>query len=117
MNISAKIKKIRELKGYSQEYVASELGISQAAYSKIEKNDKNLSIERIKTISLVLEIDPLELINFNVQNIFNNCKNDNFGNKGNYYAFSENERDLYEKTIERLEKEVAFLKKTIEGLL
>ena len=61
----------------------------------------------------------MELINFNDQNIFNNCKDGYFGNNinnGNYYAYSENERELYEKSIERLEKEVEFLKKTIEGM-
>ena len=32
------IKRIRKQKGYSHEYVAHELDISQVAYSKLEKN-------------------------------------------------------------------------------
>ena len=79
MNISTKIRKVRELKGFSQEYLSQNLGISQAAYSKIEKNENNLTIDRIKKIASILEIDPMELINFNEQNIFNNCQNGNLG--------------------------------------
>ena len=113
MNISTKIRKIRELKGYSQEYIATELGISQSAYCQIEKDHKNIIIERIQKVSNILETDPIELINFNEHAIFNNCKKGNGVNNGNYYAYSENERMLYEKSIERLEKEVDFLKRTI----
>ena len=115
MNISSKIRKIRELKGFSQDYLAQSMGISQAAYSKIENNNENLTIDKIKKIAVILEIDPMELINFNEQNIFNNCRNNgNFGNDGNFYAYSESERKLYENTIERLEKEVDFLRGFVE---
>ena len=89
--------------------------MSQSAYSQIERDDKNMTIERIQTIAHILDIDPMELVNFNDQNVFNNCKVGNGINNGKYYAYSENERELYEKSIERLEKEVEFLKKTIEG--
>jgi len=95
--------------------ISKKLGISQPAYSQIEKDDKNITIERIQTIAHILEIDPLELINFNEQTIFNNCKIGNGVNNGNYYAYSENERMLYEKSIERLEKEVDFLKVIIDN--
>ncbi len=35
-NIAGNIRRIREGKGYTQEYLAMKLGISQNAYSKIE---------------------------------------------------------------------------------
>lgn len=108
-------RKVRELKNYSQEYIAEKLNISQPAYCKIEKSDNSLTFSKIEKIALILEIDPMELINFNEQAIFNNCKIGNGVNNGNYYAYSENERMLYEKSIERLEREVDFLKETIEG--
>lgn len=37
--IGNKIKNIRELKNFTQEYMAEKLDISQAAYSKLEKGD------------------------------------------------------------------------------
>ncbi|WP_246848952.1 helix-turn-helix domain-containing protein [Aquimarina sp. U1-2] len=41
-NILEHIKTIRKQKGYSHEYIAQELDISQAAYSKLEKKKANL---------------------------------------------------------------------------
>jgi len=60
--LGEKIRKIRNLKGYSQEYVADRLKISQSAYSAIETNKTELDIGRMKQIAEILEIDFLELI-------------------------------------------------------
>ena len=37
LNVSSNIKKIREIKGFSQDYVATKLDITQNSYSKIER--------------------------------------------------------------------------------
>lgn len=42
-----KIRKIRTLKGYSQEYISDKLKISQSAYSDIETNKSKLDIIRL----------------------------------------------------------------------
>lgn len=42
------IRKIREMKKLSQEEVARQMGISQNAYSKIESNQTQLTINHIK---------------------------------------------------------------------
>jgi len=63
MNIGLKIKKIREFKGYSQEFMASRLNVSQAAYSKIESR-KLVHMLRVMSIADILEITPLQLLNF-----------------------------------------------------
>ena len=72
MELSTKIRKIRELKGISQENVAVQLGISQAAYSRMEKDDKSLTFDKLKDIAYILEIDPLKILQFDEQMIFNN---------------------------------------------
>ena len=51
------IKKRREELGYSQEYMASVLEISQSAYSKIEAGKSELSLSHIITICRTLETD------------------------------------------------------------
>ena len=38
-----KIKRIRKIRGFSQTYMAQNLGISQRAYSKIELNETQLN--------------------------------------------------------------------------
>jgi transcriptional regulator with XRE-family HTH domain len=47
------IKQIRERKGLKQETVAREMGISQAAFSKIENNITELTVRHCKILSRV----------------------------------------------------------------
>ncbi len=110
MQVATKIRKVRELKGFSQQYMAEQLGITQAAYSKIESNENNINFEKLKTIADILEINPLELLNFSDQQFFNNCTNGNFGNNGNYYAYSKKEQELYESKIKHQQEEIKFLR-------
>lgn len=50
------IKHYRELKNYSQKYVAAKMGISQNSYSKIENNITQLTVHHIKDLSKILDI-------------------------------------------------------------
>lgn len=56
------IKKYRELKNYSQKYVASKMGISQNAYSKIENNLTQLTVHHIKQLSGILGVNMTDLL-------------------------------------------------------
>jgi transcriptional regulator with XRE-family HTH domain len=53
-----KIKSIRKNSGYSQEYVAERLGISQKAYSDIESGKTRLKNEVLYEIAKILDISP-----------------------------------------------------------
>lgn len=58
----AKISSIRTARGYSQEYVASKLGIAQNTYSKIERDETNkLAEEMIHKIAEVLGVSPEDI--------------------------------------------------------
>ena len=56
------IRKFREYRNYSQDYVARKMGISQNAYSKIENNITQLTVNHVKTISQVLDVPVIELL-------------------------------------------------------
>lgn len=51
------LKVARTRKGFTQEYVASSLGISTVAYSKKERGESGFSPEQIKAVAKVLELD------------------------------------------------------------
>lgn len=55
--ISGRIRNLRELKGFSQEYMAFKLNISVSAYSRIERNEVNLTLEKLLQIKDLLSID------------------------------------------------------------
>lgn len=55
-NIHAKIIELRKLKGFSQQNMADKLGISQMAYSKIERNETQLTVKKINELSKILNV-------------------------------------------------------------
>jgi len=67
------LKKIRELKNYTQEFLAFSLGISQVAYSRIESGKTRLTVKRLLEIAAVLEIDPILLLTLDVSIFFKPC--------------------------------------------
>lgn len=56
------IRKHRELKNYTQDYVAKQMGISQNAYSKIENNYTQLTVKHVKELSRILQVSLLDLL-------------------------------------------------------
>lgn len=56
------LRKYRELRNYSQDYVARKMGISQNAYSKIENNITQLTVNHVKQISQILEVSIMDLL-------------------------------------------------------
>lgn len=116
--IGEKIRKIRILKGYSQEYVSDKLKISQPAYSDIEKNKTKISLETVKELASLFEIDIMDLINFDESQIFNNTFNENSNGFFNVNkVINENfdfERKSYEKQINSLTDEVLYLRRKLD---
>ena len=61
--VALNIRKIREHRDYTQEYLALRLGISQNAYSKIELGYTRITLERFMQIAQILEVDTVDLLN------------------------------------------------------
>lgn len=71
MDIGLSIKKIRELKNFTQQYMAAELNLSLSGYGKIERNESDLTIKRLRNIAQILGVEIDFIINFNQQEILN----------------------------------------------
>ncbi len=96
--IIEKIKEYRKKKGFSHENMADELNISQAAYSKIEKNETKLTVDRLYQISEILEAPVYELLDSNPNNIYN---------QQNFYDASVGYQDiqnLYQENKDKTDK-------------
>lgn len=113
MQVGNKIKRIREIKGFSQTEVAEKLFISQRAYSDLENDKTKLDLERLEAIAVIFDMDPIDLLMFDEKKIFNNVFNDT---SNGYFADKiinenfENERNSYLTQIKHLEGEVSFLR-------
>ena len=75
-NIGSKIKFVRsKVRDYTQDYMASKLGISQNTYCKIENGQINPTLERLEEIANILEIPIVDLLSINEHIVLNNCIN------------------------------------------
>jgi transcriptional regulator with XRE-family HTH domain len=91
MNIGNNIKSIRELKNFTQEFMASELAISQASYARIESGTTVPKVDRLQRIAEVLEVDLSTLLSNT--NIFNFNFNKT-ANQSGYYINNQTNNTL-----------------------
>jgi hypothetical protein len=84
--IGEKIRKIRNIRGYSQEYMGSRLSMSQNNYSRIELDQINLTLKTLSDIAGVLEIGTQELLNFNEAVLFGPVRTDEGSQPKNTYV-------------------------------
>ena len=60
--VAGNIRKIREHRNYTQDYLAAKLKISQNAYSKIELGYSKITIDRLIQIAIILDVEVMQLI-------------------------------------------------------
>lgn len=118
LNIGTKIKKLRELKNLTQEHMATVIGVTQSAYSRMEMGETEITYSKLERISSELGMKPEEVIAFNESMVFNVMHNQT----GNgliiqNHSLNNEERELYKQQIETLKEEVAYLKKIIDSLI
>ncbi len=65
-HVAENIRKIREYRNYTQEYLAAKLCISQNAYSKIELGYTKITVDRLLHIAEILDTDPYQLIGIKI---------------------------------------------------
>lgn len=106
MLIEEKIKSIRELKNYTQGYMAEELGITQAAYSKIESGQTKLTVSKINDIAQIFDMPVEDLVAYDSQRYFNSFNNVKGSNNGSVIGNGDVEliTKLYEDKINLLER-------------
>lgn len=100
------IKEYREFLNISQETMSEKLGISQAAYSKIESTINTTKNERYLMIAQILELDIEQVKNNKVEIIYLVCR-ENFN-------CSEQERITSKKIIDNIRSQAEMLKKINE---
>lgn len=106
-NIVKRIETQRIMKGYSHEYMAHMLDISQAAYSKMSNNITKLSVERLYKIAEILEVPVIELLGLSPQNQFNQTTRDNStGYLQKVENFYQENKDQLQKIIELYESKI-----------
>ncbi|OAV31123.1 hypothetical protein AO366_1987 [Moraxella catarrhalis] len=83
MPLHDNIRKFREQKQWSQEYMAEQLGLSKNGYAKIERGESRPSLDRLEQITAVFGIGMIDLFGDERQSI---CLiSENSQHSSNYY--------------------------------
>ncbi len=117
INIGQKIKKIRELRNFTQQHMAQELGVTQSAYSKMEMGESDITYKKLEHISSILGIPVDEIVTFNDQMVFNVMHNQTGNGLVVNKGISDQERALYEDQIQFLKEQNEYLKRMLEKVL
>lgn len=114
-----KVRMLREGIGYSQEYVANKLDISQQAYSKLEKNPDSATLERLKQLSEVLGVSISSIVGDEDMFIQQNFHQQGGNASTVMYmtGLADRERNVLLQQIQQLENQIALLTKIIESKL
>jgi transcriptional regulator with XRE-family HTH domain len=113
--LGSKIKRLRELKNFTQDFMAEQLQVSQSAYSKLEIGETEITYKRLAQIAEILQLKPEEIANFSDSMVFNVMHNQN-GQNGlviNQTTLTTSEKELYERQIALLQEELAYLKELL----
>src|SRR6218665_251017 len=109
--IGQNIRKLRELRNFTQQYMAEKLEMTQGNYARIENEEIHLSEDRLQKISGLLGYSSEFIIQFDVEKIHDMVaeKRDS-GKEVFQYQISPELKELYESRIQSLENYVNELK-------
>ena len=99
--IGPRIRSLREARGYSQEYMADMLHISQSTYAHLESGKSSMKVDRLFHIAEIFQIEVTRLLD-DPQN----------APSANGYVVELN--PAYDQLIRELKEEIVFLRSLIQ---
>lgn len=109
-----KIRSLRLLRGFSQEYMASELDVTQTTYSRIETDKQKLTASMLERLALVLGVSVPDITSNEPLIIQNNASN--YGAQGKIENFYADQKELHQKMLDAKDREIDRLLKQVEML-
>jgi transcriptional regulator with XRE-family HTH domain len=117
MDIINNIKTVRKNKGISHEAMAFNLGITQAAYTKLERSETKLTVDMLYKIAEILEVKIEDLLQVEPksfhQEIHNNKQVTAISHQQVENLYQSN-LSTYEKLLTAKDKQIALLKSLLE---
>jgi transcriptional regulator with XRE-family HTH domain len=117
VEIGHNIRRIREIKNYTQEAVADMVGMSVTAYGDIERGKSDVNFARLADIAKALDVKEEDIVAFGTH-IHNTLHNNDIKGVGVVHGVVNNvpenmilmERGVYDKIIKDKDEEIAFLR-------
>ncbi|NTE03609.1 helix-turn-helix transcriptional regulator [Agrobacterium tumefaciens] len=109
IHLGRKISRIRELRGMKQDTLATELGISQQAVSKLEQSE-TIEDSTLEKVAKVLGVTAEGIKHFTEETIFNNINNFHDSSIQNNFNPVEKIIELYERLLATEREKIEILK-------
>ncbi len=116
LKIGKKICDLRQEKGYSQEYIAHELNMSQGNYCKLESDNHFPSAETIEKLATLYDITPQELVAGDGQTQIQYNQNHDSSHSVNAFMVWQDPQKLMDEFLSSKDKIIALQAKQIEIL-
>lgn len=120
MNENKIMRVLREVNGYTQEYVASVLEIGQNTYSKLESGQIRLTSDRIRKLSKLYNVQPdyffsseIPIVNYNSGASSHSGPIHTYNNNHNSAKIV---KELYEKVIAEKDEQINLLHSELSTL-
>ncbi len=113
--VISNIKTIRESKNFTAEYLATQLGISQPAYSKKENGETEFTLPELVKVSEALEVPLVKIIDLDLARVIQQTNYDHSTGMGIVEHLHNDEG--YKVAVAALEKEVEFLRGQVKDFM
>jgi transcriptional regulator with XRE-family HTH domain len=120
--IGSKIKRIREMRGITQEEIAEELNLTAQAYGRMERGETSISAERLGKIAEKLGVNTDEIMRYDENKfiISGNSNNGEASESNLQFNLNIYERDqtieVLKDTITNQQEQIKFLQNQVEKL-
>jgi transcriptional regulator with XRE-family HTH domain len=114
--IGQKIKLFREFRNLTQEYVAQELEMSVSGFSRLERNEVNISLRRLQQIAHILKVEAADLLSEGPVLLpaqTNGQVHSSVKEVGGLQVESRLEK-VYQQQIDLLQQEIAYLRALLQ---
>jgi transcriptional regulator with XRE-family HTH domain len=115
MHLGNNVKRLREILGFTQDYVAVKLDLLQQTYSNLEKSEI-IPKDKLELISKVFNISIEAIENFREDMLFNNINNSHGCNNINYQFQSIDKIvELYERLLKEKDEVISLYKSKLKN--
>ncbi len=106
-NLTNKLRTLREVNGYKQDYVGNYLGLTQTGYSRIENGEVDLSVKYLQKLAELYKLTPEQLLGWDGKISIGNVSHNHNGVVFNHGTYNESP----------LEDRLKILESKLESLL
>lgn len=129
MQVNEKIRLMREMNDWTQEDMAEKMSMSLNSYSKLERGESRLYLDKLEKVAEVFEVDVTDLLSLNKQGLIylvnkeiggDNSNSINYYGNGEQFAFEIEKQKLMlehkDEIIQQKDELIAQLHAQIEIL-